>query len=280
LPSNQTGKIYLAKPDSNGYSEIKKLDMPVNTPYQDCDPYIAPDESYLIIKSNRPGGYGDMDLYISYKKTDGAWTNVKNLGPNINTDQDDDVGDISPDGKYMFLTRNDDIYWVEAEFIDSLRYTNFPPYVKYNIPDITIPKDSLFTFQIPDSTFIDDDGNETLSLSAKLNNGNDLPDWLEFDSLTYTFSGIPDEIYSLSIRVTATDPDGAHARDSFRMKSIENHTKVENPEEVPARFSLYQNYPNPFNPATQIEYDLKKEAYVTLSIYNVSGQKIKTLVNN
>jgi hypothetical protein len=43
---------------------------------------------------------------------------------------------------------------------------------------------------------------------------------------------------------------------------------------------LYQNYPNQFNPATQIEYDLKKEAYVRLSNYNVAGQKIKTLVNN
>jgi len=49
---------------------------------------------------------------------------------------------------------------------------------------------------------------------------------------------------------------------------------------IPKEFVLYQNYPNPFNPYTKIEYDMPKATNVTLKIYNVLGQEIKTLIND
>ena len=48
---------------------------------------------------------------------------------------------------------------------------------------------------------------------------------------------------------------------------------------IPDKFALRQNYPNPFNPSTIIEYDLPVSGHVTLSIYNVMGQKVTDLVN-
>ncbi|HID39029.1 MAG TPA: T9SS type A sorting domain-containing protein, partial [Calditrichaeota bacterium] len=48
---------------------------------------------------------------------------------------------------------------------------------------------------------------------------------------------------------------------------------------VPGEFTLSQNYPNPFNPTTTINYTLSKADHVTLTIFNMLGQKVKVLVN-
>jgi hypothetical protein len=48
---------------------------------------------------------------------------------------------------------------------------------------------------------------------------------------------------------------------------------------VPKSFALFQNYPNPFNPSTQISFDVPNTEYITLRIYNLLGQDVKTLVS-
>jgi len=48
---------------------------------------------------------------------------------------------------------------------------------------------------------------------------------------------------------------------------------------IPDKFNLYQNYPNPFNPVTNIKFDIQKNSFVKLKVYDIVGKEIAALVN-
>jgi hypothetical protein len=57
--------------------------------------------------------------------------------------------------------------------------------------------------------------------------------------------------------------------------AVEERTK----NSIVDNYLLYQNFPNPFNPATTINYQISKESYVTLKVYDAIGREVETLVN-
>ncbi len=107
--------------------EPKLLDKHINIGKWTAHPFIAADDSYIIWDSERKGGYGKSDLYISFKQKDDSWGAAINLGDQINTAEASEAyGSITPDGKYFFFHRTyggdtGDIYWVDAQFIENLR---------------------------------------------------------------------------------------------------------------------------------------------------------------
>lgn len=93
----------------------------VNTAHYEADVFVARDESYVVFAANRPGGLGSGDLYVSFRKSDGTWSEAKTLGNNINTDTDDFCPFVTPDDKYLFYASRGDIYWVSTAVIDRLK---------------------------------------------------------------------------------------------------------------------------------------------------------------
>ncbi len=123
-----TNNIYCARFSNGKYSKPEKMGEEINTELREFDPFISPDEDYIIFASEREGGYGFSDLYISFKKNDDSWTNAVNMGPEINTQGMEFTPMVTPDGKYLFFTRGDgidsDIYWVDAKVIENIKNSN------------------------------------------------------------------------------------------------------------------------------------------------------------
>ena len=109
--------IYSSKFINREFQKPVLLSDSINTPNYEADVFIAPDESYIIFCATRPGGLGRGDLYISFKNTDGTWSKSINMGERINTKSHELCPFVSKDGKYLFYTSNQDIYWVSAEIL-------------------------------------------------------------------------------------------------------------------------------------------------------------------
>lgn len=113
----EDGGIYYSRAEREDYKEVSRMGNAIN--FQGkwiAHPYIAPDESYIIYDGEKESGFGENDLYISFK-VNGSWSEAYNLGPEINTELTEMCASVSPDGKYLFFHRGDDesgdIYWID-----------------------------------------------------------------------------------------------------------------------------------------------------------------------
>ncbi len=121
--------IYRAELLNGWYAKPELLPPSINTRdgVRNWTPYIAPDESYLIFCSTRGLPASDQgDLYVSFRQPDGSWTDPVSLGDPINSKEMERFPAVSPDGKYLFFTRDtpghdEDVYWMSAGIIGKLK---------------------------------------------------------------------------------------------------------------------------------------------------------------
>jgi len=123
--------ILMTKYIRGSNAEPTQLPATINTSGYEDGPFVAPDESYLIFESDRPGGIGgSIDLYISFKSKNGDWSTPVTLGHKVNSSADERFARVSPDGKFLFFGSNRrriegkpnfDIYWISTSVITSLR---------------------------------------------------------------------------------------------------------------------------------------------------------------
>ncbi|MCX6162712.1 MAG: T9SS type A sorting domain-containing protein [Ignavibacteriae bacterium] len=96
-------------------------------------------------------------------------------------------------------------------------------------------------------------------------------------------------LVTYSYKITAVDATSLESVKSDRdliqgymdpcLKTPGSDKPISSNNEIPQAYSVSQNYPNPFNPVTNISYDLPKDGYVSLKIYDMSGREIQTLIS-
>ncbi|NJK58457.1 MAG: tandem-95 repeat protein [Pleurocapsa sp. SU_5_0] len=111
---------------------------------------------------------------------------------------------------------------VSTTFELEITNVNDTPVLENAIADLLATEDEAFSFTIPADTFNDIDEGDSLTYTATLANGSELPAWLTFDAATRTFSGIPvnEDVGNLIIKVTATDNDGESISDTFELEVV------------------------------------------------------------
>jgi len=116
--------LYMSEYKNGIYKNPVNL-KPLNTPSHEWDPYIAPDEGYLIFCSTKPGGLGRDDLYISFKNHENQWCGPVHMGNLINSPQSENRPYVTNDGRFFFYTSskrgNRDVCWVDAKIIEALK---------------------------------------------------------------------------------------------------------------------------------------------------------------
>lgn len=138
--------IYMSECSGGEYAEPMKLCNAINTRFDEVDPFIAPDESYILYGASGPDGDG---LYINFKNQEDLWMKAINMSRNTDLPSDANCPSVTRDGKYLFFTSfqkhfnnysdipityeekirilnspgngNTDIYWVDAEIIETFR---------------------------------------------------------------------------------------------------------------------------------------------------------------
>lgn len=118
--SNRTGgegsfDIYTAKIlENHSFSEPKNIGKPISTEKYEFDPYISPDERFIIFSINENN---NSSLYYSYKGKNNEWVKPQNLGEKINITHQDFAPSLSSDGKFIFYSNNGKLKWISSDIL-------------------------------------------------------------------------------------------------------------------------------------------------------------------
>ena len=100
------GGLYMMWRKGDSWGSPQELVGDINSRYQESTASITTDGRTIYFASNRPGGFGGMDIYKSQLQSNGSWGRAENLGAAVNSSADEDAPFIHPDNRTLFFTSN------------------------------------------------------------------------------------------------------------------------------------------------------------------------------
>ena len=99
--------LYISyKTKSGKWTEPQNLPGVINSEFWESSPCLSPDKRDLYFSSNRTGGFGGKDIWVSHQNANGRWTEPVNLGPVINTSSDEGCPFIHADNQTLYFNSN------------------------------------------------------------------------------------------------------------------------------------------------------------------------------
>lgn len=98
--------LYISYLTPEGWSAPENLGSKINSDAWESAPSLSPDKRNLYFTSNRAGGYGSADIYVSNRLANGQWTEPENLGPEVNTAGNESCPFIHSDNQTLYFTSN------------------------------------------------------------------------------------------------------------------------------------------------------------------------------
>ena len=119
--------LYVSHRVDGGFADAENLGPVLNTEAHEWDPFVSPEQDFMIFCSTKDGGLGEDDLYVSFRNDAGGWSEPVNMGEPINSSGSENRPWITPDGRYFFFTSTRpgagrrDVYWMDAAVIEDYR---------------------------------------------------------------------------------------------------------------------------------------------------------------
>ena len=98
--------IYISYLSGGSWGLRENIGNAINSEFWESTPCFSPDKNDLYFSSNRPGGLGGSDIYVSHRMANGKWSKAENLGPTINTAGDESFPFMHADNETFYFTSN------------------------------------------------------------------------------------------------------------------------------------------------------------------------------